>query len=173
MDRQDSAGAAIRTPVFSLDNAARIPWKGAGSAAGDSCLNRDVVSEPHSRVPRQRYVRGWARVYRSHRLSGTLFGLMAADPPYYVYVLSNVHRTVLYVGMTNDLRRRLQQHREGRASAFTTRYNTVDLVYFERHETSTKAIEREKQLKAWRREKKEALIRSENPGLETLPPPVD
>jgi putative endonuclease len=98
---------------------------------------------------------------------------MASGPPYYVYVLSNVHRTVLYVGMTSDLRRRLRQHREGRAGAFTTQYNATELVYFERHDTSTQAIEREKQLKAWRRSKKEALIRSENPDLETLPPPVD
>lgn len=98
---------------------------------------------------------------------------MASSPPYYVYVLSNPHRTVLYVGMTSDLQRRLQQHREGRAGAFTTEYNAVDLVYFERHRTSTQAIEREKQLKAWRRSKKEALVRSENPDLETIPPPVE
>lgn len=99
--------------------------------------------------------------------------LVASGPPYYVYVLSNAHRTVLYVGVTNDLQRRLQQHREGRADAFTTKYNAIDLVYFERHATSTAAIEREKQLKAWRRSKKETLIRSENPDLEALPPPVD
>jgi putative endonuclease len=66
-----------------------------------------------------------------------------------------------------------RQHQEGRTSAFTARYNATALVYFERHETSTQAIEREKQLKAWRRAKKEALIRSANPDLETLSPPVD
>ena len=104
----------------------------------------------------------------SHRRSTT----MASNAPYYVYILSNAHRTVLYVGMTSDLRRRLRQHREGRASAFTTQYNAATLIYFERHETSTAAIEREKQLKAWRREKKLALIRSENPTLDELPPPV-
>ena len=98
---------------------------------------------------------------------------MASNSPYYVYVLSNPHRTVLYVGMTSDLRRRLQQHQDGRAGTFTTRYNAVTLIYFERHDTSTQAIEREKQLKTWRREKKLALIRSENPDLESLPPPVD
>jgi len=98
---------------------------------------------------------------------------MASGPPYYVYVLSNAHRTVLYVGMTSDLQRRLRQHREGRVGAFTTQYNATELVYFERHETSTQAIEREKQLKAWRRAKKEALIRSQNPDLEAIPPPVD
>jgi len=96
-----------------------------------------------------------------------------AAPPYYVYVLTNAHRTVLYVGMTNDLRRRLRQHREGRGDAFTAQYNAFDLVYFERHATSTEAIEREKQLKRWGREKKEALIRSENPDLATRSPPID
>jgi putative endonuclease len=95
-----------------------------------------------------------------------------ADPPYYVYILSNRHRTVLYIGMTNDLRRRLRKHSEGRTSAFTTRYNVFDLVYYERYPTSTGAIEREKQLKGWRREKKDALIQRENPDLESLSPPV-
>lgn len=95
------------------------------------------------------------------------------NPPYYVYILSNRHRTVLYVGMTNDLQRRLREHREGRKGAFTSRYNVVDLVYFERHSTSTAAIEREKQLKGWRREKKGALIEAKNPDLEALSPPVE
>ena len=98
---------------------------------------------------------------------------MAPGPPYYVYVLSNRHRTVLYIGMTNSLRRRLREHREGEPGSFTERYNVTDLVYFERHATPTQAIEREKQLKRWRREKKVALIESENPTLETLAVPVD
>ena len=98
---------------------------------------------------------------------------MSSAPPYYVYILSNRHRTVLYVGMTNDLRRRLRQHRAEPAGAFTTRYNVTDLVYFERHDTSTEAIEREKQLKTWRRGKKEALVESQNPDWETLAVPVD
>jgi putative endonuclease len=96
-----------------------------------------------------------------------------AAPPYYVYVLTNAHRTVLYVGMTNDLRRHLRQHREGRGDAFAAQYNAFELVYFERHAPSTEAIEREKQLKRWGREKKEALIPSENPDLVTRSPPID
>lgn len=95
------------------------------------------------------------------------------NPPYYVYILSNRHRTVLYIGMTNDLRRRLGEHREEQKGAFTTRYNVFDLVYYERYPTSTAAIEREKQLKGWRREKKDALIQTENPDLEALSPPVE
>jgi putative endonuclease len=98
---------------------------------------------------------------------------MPSTPPYYVYLLSNRHRTVLYVGMTNDLRRRLREHRDGRRGAFPARYNVTDLVYFERYDTSTAAIEREKQLKAWRREKKEALVETQNPNWELLTVPVD
>lgn len=98
---------------------------------------------------------------------------MTSGPPYYVYVLTNRHRTVLYIGMTNDLQRRMGEHREGKPGSFTNQYNVTHLVYFERYETSTEAIEREKQLKRWRREKKEALIRSENPEVKTLPVPVD
>jgi putative endonuclease len=92
---------------------------------------------------------------------------------YYVYILSNRHRTVLYVGMTNDLRRRLREHREGEPGSFTTRYNVKDLVYFEQFDTSTAAIEREKQLKAWRREKKDALVETRNPDWESLPAPLN
>jgi putative endonuclease len=95
------------------------------------------------------------------------------SPPYYVYLLSNRHRTVLYVGMTNDLCRRMREHRDGRRGAFPDRYNVTDLVYFERYETSTAAIGREKQLKAWRREKKEALVETQNPNWEPLTVPVD
>jgi len=97
---------------------------------------------------------------------------MPPGPPYYVYLLGNRRRTVLYVGMTNGLRRRLREHRCGR-NAFTDRYNVTDLLYFERHDTPRAAIEREKQLKRWRREKKEALVRSQNPSMEALSPPAE
>ena len=98
---------------------------------------------------------------------------MPPGPPYYVYVLSNRARTVLYVGMTNGLRRRLREHRAEGPESFTGRYNVTDLVYYERHETARAAIDREKQLKRWGRDKKEALVRAENPDLDALPPPVD
>jgi len=97
---------------------------------------------------------------------------MSSNAPYYVYILSNRHRTVLYIGMTNDLQRRMRQHAEATAG-FTARYNVTDLVYFERYDSSTTAIKREKQLKAWRREKKEALIHRQNPEMASLPVPVE
>ena len=98
---------------------------------------------------------------------------MPPGPPYYVYVLSNRARSVLYIGMTNGLRRRLSEHRTHETDSFARRYNVTDLVYYERFGTAQAAVEREKQLKRWRREKKEALIRSENPDLDALPPPVE
>lgn len=98
---------------------------------------------------------------------------MASAPPYYVYILSNRHRTVLYLGMTNDLQRRVREHRAGEPGSFTNRYNVTDLVYFERYDTPSAAIEREKQLKRWRRDKKDALIASKNPDMDTVPLPVE
>jgi len=74
--------------------------------------------------------------------------------------------------MTNGLRRRLREHQNGEGNAFVNRYNTTELVYFERYDSPRTAVKREKQLKRWRREKKEALIRSENPNWESLAPPV-
>jgi putative endonuclease len=85
--------------------------------------------------------------------------------PYYVYILSNVRRTVLYTGITSDLRRRLAAHRRGEGSVFTHRYRCHDLIYVEEHARVTDAIQRETEIKSWRREKKLALIRHLNPAL--------
>jgi putative endonuclease len=81
---------------------------------------------------------------------------------YWVYILAS--RTGrLYVGVTNDLRRRLYQHRTGRAG-YTAQWRTVRLVHFERTPSVRAAIAREKELKGWRREKKVSLIESLNHG---------
>ena len=84
---------------------------------------------------------------------------------YYVYALSNERRTVLYVGVTNDLQRRLAEHRGGTGDAFTSRYRTVDLLWFETFPDVNDAIVREKQIKRWHRSWKWNLIRSVNPDL--------
>jgi len=76
---------------------------------------------------------------------------------YYVYILASRMR-VLYVGVTNDLERRVYQHRAGAGSAFTSKYRVNRLVYCEETTDVRAALEREKQLKSWRREKKVALI---------------
>jgi putative endonuclease len=81
---------------------------------------------------------------------------------YWVYILTNLSGT-LYVGVTNDLYRRLIEHRGGEVPGFTARYRIARLVYFEEYGDIEEAIAREKQIKRWRREKKVALIASENP----------
>ncbi len=82
----------------------------------------------------------------------------------YVYLLSNANRSVLYVGLTNNLLRRLLEHRDGRGNAFTARYNVNTLVYVEVHDRIDEAIGREKQIKGWRRSKKNALVETMNPS---------
>ncbi|OQW96750.1 MAG: hypothetical protein BWK77_03745 [Verrucomicrobia bacterium A1] len=84
-------------------------------------------------------------------------------PSYFVYMMSNASRTVLYTGVTNSLLARVVQHREGRASAFTRRYNCNRLVYFETFRDVANAIRREKEIKGWRREKKNDLVMAQNP----------
>ncbi len=81
---------------------------------------------------------------------------------WYVYIMTN-NSSTLYVGMTNDLQRRVYEHKHKRVPGFTSRYNITQLVYYEVYGRPIHAIEREKQIKRWRREKKIALIRSENP----------
>ena len=92
---------------------------------------------------------------------------------YHVYILSNRHRSVLYIGVTGYLARRLRQHKEGIGSAFTKRYNVTDLIYAESYAQVDDALRREKQLKRWTRQKKLTLVRRQNPALETLPGPYE
>ena len=89
---------------------------------------------------------------------------------YFTYITTNPDKTTLYVGMTNDLERRMSEHFENRGDpkTFAGKYFCYNLVYWERHETPTQAIEREKEIKKWRREKKEELINSLNPEWNTL-----
>jgi putative endonuclease len=82
---------------------------------------------------------------------------------YYVYILANVSRNVMYVGVTNNLENRIAQHREGKTENFTRRYRVNTLVYAEDYQYVEDAIAREKQIKGWRRSKKDALVESINP----------
>jgi len=81
---------------------------------------------------------------------------------YYVYILANNNNTVLYTGVTNDLRVRVYQHKNKIHKGFTSKYNLDKLVYFETFEGIDNAIRREKQIKAGSRERKETLINSMN-----------
>ncbi len=81
-----------------------------------------------------------------------------------VYILTNIHRTVLYTGVTSDLVTRLAQHKSGfDPNSFAARYNADRLVYFETTPNIAAAIEREKRIKGWTRRKKIALIERANP----------
>ena len=86
----------------------------------------------------------------------------------YVYILSNYKRTSLYIDVTNDVERRVLEHKLGIGSKHTTRYNLKYLMYYEKLPSITKAIEREKQLKNWHREWKWNLIKEQNPQLADL-----
>lgn len=82
--------------------------------------------------------------------------------------MSNKHMTTFYIGVTNDLERRVAEHKSGEGSIFTSKYNLDHLVYFEIISDIKTAIKREKQLKKWHREWKINLIKELNPTLEDL-----
>jgi putative endonuclease len=87
---------------------------------------------------------------------------------YWVYILASKLGGTLYVGVTNNLVRRIYQHREGLADGFTNRYGIKSLVYFEPHEAISTALQREKNIKHWSREWKIDLIVAHNPGWRDL-----
>jgi putative endonuclease len=86
---------------------------------------------------------------------------------FFVYILASRSK-VLYVGMTNDLARRVVEHQQKMIPGFTRRYNVTQLVYWESTPNVRGAIQREKEIKAWRREKKVALIERSNPSWRDL-----
>ena len=89
------------------------------------------------------------------------------DRRYYVYILTNGKRT-LYVGVTNDLVRRVYEHKNKLVDGFTKKYNLTYLAYYDETADVMAAIEREKQIKGWRRSKKVELIESGNPKWKDL-----
>ena len=95
------------------------------------------------------------------------------DHNYYVYITTNPNRTVLYVGVTNNLQTRMSQHviEAGNKRTFAGRYHCYNLIYYEWYRDIKDAIKREKQIKGWRREKKELLIEKINPQWYFLPDP--
>jgi putative endonuclease len=86
----------------------------------------------------------------------------------YVYIMSNRHRTTIYIGVTSDLERRVYEHKNSLIKGFTEKYKLFDLVYFEEIFGMQNAIDREKQLKTWKKEWKWDLIKSKNPRLVDL-----
>ncbi len=87
---------------------------------------------------------------------------------FWVYIMASRPRGTLYVGMTNDLRGRVWEHREGVVDGFTKTYGVTMLVYFEQHDSLQSALERERRIKRWARSWKIDLIRSRNPDWRDL-----
>ena len=90
---------------------------------------------------------------------------------YFVYIITNKNKTTLYIGVTNNIQRRLSQHyfdSEHSKISFAGKYNCYYLIYYEGFESITSAISREKEIKKWRREKKDNLINNFNPSWEFL-----
>ena len=87
---------------------------------------------------------------------------------FFVYILTNATHTVLYTGVTNDLARRMHEHREGTSKGFTRRYHVNQLVYYEVFDDPISAIQREKQIKAGSKRKKLELIEKMNPERRDL-----
>jgi putative endonuclease len=91
---------------------------------------------------------------------------------YYVYLLASKKHGTLYLGVTNNLVRRVYEHRTKAVPGFTSRYGVDKLVWFEIHDTAEAAITREKELKKWRRDWKIRLIEEQNPDWEDLYPGI-
>ncbi len=87
--------------------------------------------------------------------------------PYYIYIMASRSR-VLYTGVTNDLARRVNEHKQGLFSGFTSKYRVTRLVYFEEFADIRDAIAREKEVKDWRRSRRVRLIENRNPTWEDL-----
>ncbi len=88
--------------------------------------------------------------------------------PYYVYILTNKSNRVLYTGVTNNIQRRLYEHKNKLISGFTAKYNVDKVVYLEEFDTSIEAITAEKIIKGWIRKKKIELITTTNPDWKDL-----
>ena len=87
---------------------------------------------------------------------------------YFVYILVNKSHDVMYIGVTNNLDRRIYEHQHHLVEGFSDKYNVTKLVYFEETSDVKSAIEREKQLKKWRRDKKNKLVETINPNWDDL-----
>src|SRR5688500_8040464 len=90
---------------------------------------------------------------------------MARIMKYYVYIMSNIHRTVFYIGVTSNIQTRIWQHKNGEGGKFTSTYKCHCLLFYEKFNQKNKDIERKKKLKNWHRELKLNLIKAENPEL--------
>ena len=116
-----------------------------------------------TRLPRQE-----GSAVRRGQPSDNGLGIETVNRSYTVYIMTNMHNTVLYTGVANDLKRRAYQHRTGQGGGLTSRYNVSKLVYYEVYGDVPDAIAREKQIKGGSRQKKCDLVNAINPEWEDL-----
>jgi putative endonuclease len=102
----------------------------------------------------------------AQRIEGPL--ILSSNHSYWIYMMSNKTRSTLYIAVTDGLERRVAQHQAGEIPGLTQQYHCVYLVYFEHFRNVRAAIAREKRLKGWRREKKNALIAKNHPHWNDL-----
>ena len=127
-----------------------------------------VTPEPSAGLPRDDNLGGCCVLGDK---PGDDSGRLETMPVYFVYIMASRSRT-LYTGVTNDLVRRVNEHKHGHIPGFTMKYRVTRLVYYEATPSISVAIGREKQIKAWRREKKVALIEATNPCWDDLSTPA-
>jgi putative endonuclease len=129
-----------------------------------SCVVTRRVYFPTKQSP---FPRGDRFAARDRRLATTQSGKLMGKE-YFIYIMTNKYNTVLYTGVTNNLMRRVWEHKEGFGSTFTNRYRVEKLVYYDSYENINLAIEREKQIKGGSRQKKINLINGFNPNWNDL-----
>jgi putative endonuclease len=127
-----------------------------------------MQSSQHCHPERSKTMRKANRFAQSRDLVFQREAAMRDEYIYYVYMTQSASRRALYIGLTSDLRKRVWQHKNHIFDGFSDDYNCTRLVYWESFDDVATAIDREKQLKRWRREKKLWVIQSKNPGWKDL-----
>jgi predicted GIY-YIG superfamily endonuclease len=150
-------GLAPKTGLALIGVKARVDGVKEGPAVA-VLAELDAIGTPDSPKLEQKITKQIGKKHIDWSLSG-----MA-----YIYIMTNVSKTVLYIGVTNNLHRRYKEHFSGINEGFTKRYRLHSLVYYEQYDDIKEAILREKQLKKWSREKKEHLVRTLNPDWQNL-----
>src|SRR3954447_25375163 len=147
-------------PCASRKSRASFRAVGRFEAATESSKSRISASAPDSR-PRASLRSLSAGTNSSERMAGSWVRLLFMS--YYVYLLASRKHGTLYAGVTNDLVRRVYEHKSKAMDGFTAKYGADQLVWFETHDGVGATISREKEIKKWRREWKIALIEPDNP----------
>ena len=141
---------------------ARLRFAWQKNTYKDPQIDITIISHRHSGIPSFFGISGISRLNEK-----SVSSIIIAKGGY-IYIMSNKHQTVFYIGVTADLNTRVWQHKKGEGSKFTKKYNCTTLMYYEFFDAIETAIALEKQLKKWKRAWKEALILKFNPDMRDL-----